>query len=197
MKIITIMISVLFSTLAWSEYLENVYVTDVTDGDTFHAIHLGKKYKVRLSEIDAPEKQQEMGQTAAAFLATLLEGNYVDLETTGSDRYGRLLARVFLDGKDINMILVNNGMAWAYEKYLQDKSFLEAQKQAKENSLGLWSLDKPTPPWVWRSKPIIKSCCRVCKKGKPCGDSCINSTYSCKKPTGCACSKYDLQNSVK
>lgn len=31
------------------------------------------------------------------------------------------------------------------------------------------------------------SCCKVCRKGKPCGDSCISQNYSCHKAPGCAC----------
>ena len=30
-------------------------------------------------------------------------------------------------------------------------------------------------------------CCKICKKGKACGDSCINKNYTCRKPPGCAC----------
>jgi len=32
-----------------------------------------------------------------------------------------------------------------------------------------------------------RNCCRICKKGKACGDSCINKNYTCTKPPGCAC----------
>lgn len=31
-------------------------------------------------------------------------------------------------------------------------------------------------------------CCRICRKGKPCGDSCIPKSAMCDKPKGCACS---------
>jgi hypothetical protein len=31
------------------------------------------------------------------------------------------------------------------------------------------------------------ACCKVCKKGKACGDSCISKDYVCHKPPGCAC----------
>lgn len=32
-----------------------------------------------------------------------------------------------------------------------------------------------------------EACCKVCKKGKACGDSCIAANKSCSKPKGCAC----------
>jgi len=38
-----------------------------------------------------------------------------------------------------------------------------------------------------QSAPQISQCCKVCKKGKACGDSCISKTKTCHKPPGCAC----------
>jgi hypothetical protein len=34
------------------------------------------------------------------------------------------------------------------------------------------------------------ACCKVCKKGKACGDSCISRSYNCTKGVGCACNGY-------
>lgn len=31
------------------------------------------------------------------------------------------------------------------------------------------------------------SCCKVCKTGKACGNSCISRSYTCHKVPGCAC----------
>lgn len=33
-------------------------------------------------------------------------------------------------------------------------------------------------------------CCKVCSKGKPCGNSCINKNYTCHKSSGCACNAF-------
>ena len=38
------------------------------------------------------------------------------------------------------------------------------------------------------SADASKQCCRVCRKGKPCGDGCISATKQCRKEQGCACS---------
>ena len=35
--------------------------------------------------------------------------------------------------------------------------------------------------------PTKMACCKICKKGKACGDTCINKNYTCRKPPGCAC----------
>ena len=43
---------------------------------------------------------------------------------------------------------------------------------------------------VEQSKPgvqVAQGCCKICKKGKACGNSCINRHYTCRQPPGCAC----------
>lgn len=34
---------------------------------------------------------------------------------------------------------------------------------------------------------LAQGCCRVCRTGKACGNSCINRSYTCHQPPGCAC----------
>jgi hypothetical protein len=34
---------------------------------------------------------------------------------------------------------------------------------------------------------VAEKCCKICKKGKACGDSCINKQLTCHKKPGCAC----------
>lgn len=34
---------------------------------------------------------------------------------------------------------------------------------------------------------LAQGCCRTCRKGKACGNSCINRNYTCRQPPGCAC----------
>lgn len=50
------------------------------------------------------------------------------------------------------------------------------------------------PPAQSRSQPVQpeptrqrSSCCKICKKGKACGNGCISRSYTCRKPPGCAC----------
>ena len=128
-----------------------------------------------------------MGKASKLLLSSLLQDSLVDVKVIGKDKYGRVLGRIFFNGKDINLLLVTNGMAWAYEEYVNDQEIINAQVKAKKGSQGLWSLNNPIEPWKWRNDPVVKNCCRICVKGKACGDSCINSSYSCKKPVGCAC----------
>lgn len=46
--------------------------------------------------------------------------------------------------------MVLNGYAWAYVKY--SKIYVDQEKLARENKLGLWQSSDPTPPWVWRKR---------------------------------------------
>lgn len=75
-------------------------VVQVTDGDTVVVRLSGQDERVRLLGIDAPEKKQmPWGPRAARFLAKLVLGKTVRVETDvqARDRYGRLLGYVFVD----------------------------------------------------------------------------------------------------
>jgi len=69
------------------------------------------------------------------------------------DAHGRTVAKLTVDGIDVNLALVKTGNAWAYSEYLSaaDKPiYLAAQKTAQEAKLGLWSQPNPQEPWLWR-----------------------------------------------
>ena len=104
--------------------------------------------KVRLYGIDAPEKKQDYGQKSRKFLASLIAGQVVEVEPKGKDRYKRTLGIIYYKGQDINAQMVKNGYAWAYVKY--SKIYVDQEKTARKNKLGLWQSSDPTPPWEWR-----------------------------------------------
>ena len=66
------------------------------------------------------------------------------------DRYGRIVGRVYVDGLDVNAVLVRGGYAWVYRKYSDDAELLRLEAEAKQKSLGLWADPNPIPPWDWR-----------------------------------------------
>lgn len=37
--------------------------------------------------------------------------------------------------------------------------------------------------------PATGACCKLCRKGQACGNSCISRRYTCRKPKGCACDR--------
>jgi endonuclease YncB( thermonuclease family) len=127
-------------------------VIGLADGDTLTARCADQTIKVRLSEIDAPEKAQAWGQRSKESLAALCFNKPAQIRTLNKDRYGRTVGRVFCDGVDANLEQVRSGMAWAYTRYLTDASVAEAEKSARTARLGLWSDPQPTPPWEWRRR---------------------------------------------
>jgi endonuclease YncB( thermonuclease family) len=128
----------------------------VYDGDT---VTLQGRERVRLLGINTPEVESSKrrgepgGEAARRWLKKAVEGKKVRLETgvTPRDKYGRLLAHLFLDdGTHINMLLVEEGLAIANIhppelKYTQ--SLLQAQQRAEQAGRGIWGdpYYKPKP----------------------------------------------------
>ena len=125
-------------------------VVAVADGDTITVLHDKVQVKVRLTEIDAPEKKQAFGNRSKESLSDLCFGKTATLFEKGKDRYGRTLARVTCDGTDANAEQVRRGLAWAYTKYLTDPQIKVLEEEARAARIGLWHDDKSVPPWEWR-----------------------------------------------
>jgi endonuclease YncB( thermonuclease family) len=101
-------------------------IVRVSDGDTVTALKDGGEIKIRLVEIDAPEKAQAYGAASTQSLTDLCLNKVATLEEQGKDRYGRTLAKVTCDGIDANAEQVRQGMAWVYRKYAPKDSPLYA-----------------------------------------------------------------------
>ncbi len=86
-------------------------VVGVADGDTITVLRDHEKIKVRLNEIDAPEKAQAFGNKSKQSLSDLCFDKIATLDDKGKDKYGRTLARVTCDGIDANTEQVRRGMA--------------------------------------------------------------------------------------
>lgn len=126
-------------------------VIGVSDGDTITVLHDDRPEKLRLAEIDCPEKRQAFGRAAKQRTADLTYGKTVDVNVTGHDRYGRSIAEVNLpDGSNLNRELVAQGLAWCYRKYSHSADLLALEADAKNNHRGLWSAPDATPPWEFR-----------------------------------------------
>ena len=135
---------------ASSELIQDLKVEKIIDGDTVYATLEGKPYKLRLTEIDAPERDQPFGRQSKVFLRELLKDGEFDADISGKDQYGRYLARLYDNGVDINRKMVNEGMAWVYDFYVTDKTFYKNQLSAQNQKKGIWSKRYPAPPWEWR-----------------------------------------------
>jgi endonuclease YncB( thermonuclease family) len=131
-------------------------VVGVTDGDTLTLLVPGpREVRVRLVEIDAPERRQPWGQRSRQALASLVFGRDVRVVSSGFDRYGRVLGRVYAGGRDVNAEMVRQGAAWAYREYLTDSRLVALEREARRARRGLWSLPSgdTVPPWAWRRRP--------------------------------------------
>ena len=130
-------------------------VASVVDGDTLE-IH-GER--IRLHGIDAPESAQRChrpdgapwrcGQKAAFALADRIDRQTVRCQGKERDRYGRLVAVCYHQGKDLNAWMVRRGWALAYRRYSHD--YVGQERKAKARQAGIWA-GRFVPPWEWRSR---------------------------------------------
>jgi endonuclease YncB( thermonuclease family) len=157
---------ILFSLLAWLLLAAHAFAQDVirgrcvavSDGDTIKVLATGRDLlRVRVAWIDAPEMDQAFGKRAKQFMGALVFGKYVELRPHAIDRYGRTVAMVFVDGRDVGLELIKQGLAWAYEHYLPEASpeiqaqYTAAETAARVSRKGLWVEGKSAvPPWEWR-----------------------------------------------
>ena len=127
----------------------------IADGDTITVLTSGKvQIKVRLAEIDTPERRQPYGTAARQALADKVFRQQVRVVVDAVDKYGRQVGYVYLGSRNINREMVAEGHAWAYRRYLKDQGLLAIEDNARTAGLGLWGLSEArrTPPWRWREQ---------------------------------------------
>lgn len=125
-------------------------VVAVADGDTITVMRDLVPVKLRLLEIDAPEKKQAFGARSKQSLSDLCFNKTATLIEKGRDRYGRTLARVSCEGVDANAEQVRRGMAWVSDRYVTDRALYAVQTEARDAGRGLWADPDAVPPWQWR-----------------------------------------------
>lgn len=134
-------------------YAENnqVSVVSIQDGDTVTVkTKSNKKIKIRMYGIDAPELSQSYGKKSKEHLEKLLKNKNITYKTANVDSYGRTVATIYAGDINVNYEMIKSGYAWHYKHYYKSKKYSEAEKYARDNKLGLWAEDKPTPPWKYR-----------------------------------------------
>ena len=127
-------------------------VVSVYDGDTI-TVRTDETIKIRLHGIDAPELKQPFGQASKQALSGLVFGKKVTVKPDKKDRYGRTIARVEADGRDVSVQVVETGMAHWYQQYAKrDTELQSAQTKAKSAKLGVWSVPDAIAPWEYRKQ---------------------------------------------
>lgn len=127
-------------------------VVKVSDGDTFTMIVNNEQIKIRLHGIDCPEKGQDFGNVATTFLSDMIAGKVVQVMKMDTDRYGRTIGMVFVDGKNGNEELLKAGLAWHYKYYDKNPNWARLEEEARVAKKGLWSMTDAVAPWEWRRK---------------------------------------------
>ncbi len=123
----------------------------VLDGDTVEVMHDGKAERIRLAQIDCPEKGQPFGQAAKKYVLDVAAHKIVTVQVKTVDRYGRTVGEVFLTGgSNLNKQIVGAGYAWQYKRYSKDPEYGVLESGARSAKIGLWKGMSPVPPWEWR-----------------------------------------------
>lgn len=182
-------------------------VVAVSDGDTIKVLDADNVlHKIRLTGIDAPEKAQPFGRASREHLAAMVAGRAVRVESAKTDRYGRLLGKVWVQPRDcpacgktlnVNHAQILAGMAWWYQYYaseqpLEDRErYKSAVNEARARKLGLWSEANPIPPWAWRRGER-----GTAENATPRNFHCGAKRY-CREMTSCAEARFYLQNCAR
>lgn len=137
-------------------------VIRVGDGDTVTvAAASGEEVRVRLYGIDAPEIRhkdrpgQPHGRESRNALKEKVHRKAVRAEIVDVDTYGRLVGTLFLGRRNINAEMVAEGHAWAYRRFLEGpyaSAFIDLERKARRERLGLWRDSNPTPPWEFKKR---------------------------------------------
>ena len=148
-------------------------VVKVADGDTVTIVDdSGKKHRIRLTGIDAPEKDQPYGDASTQSLMELVSSKVVTIEYDKRDRYKRIVGKVLVDPPgevfcmaldcvkkiDAGLEQIKAGLAWHYKYYQMEQSeedrrhYSEAELEARNKQIGLWKGEEPMAPWEWRRK---------------------------------------------
>ncbi len=127
-------------------------VTWVNDGDTLRVLVRGRAMDVRIAEVDAPERDQPYGWQAKLALIDLVRNREVSIAPYDVDRYGRVIAHVYVGESNVAAELVRAGAAWFYTEYANDAHLYDLEQQARRSRRGLWALpaQQRLEPWQWR-----------------------------------------------
>ena len=139
--------------------LKGYQAVKVSDGDTLNGQKVengkfvGEIVKIRMFGIDAPEKTQDYGIESKQALEKLVNGKTLEIEEKNRDRYGRTVAVVYVNGKNVNEEMVKNGNAWWYQEYDKKDTKMQAyQENAKKNKLGLFGKRGYVEPGNYRKE---------------------------------------------
>lgn len=127
-------------------------ITHFYDGDTVKIEDGQRQYKLRINDIDAPERNQRYGKQARRALMKLCKQADVQVTLTGIDKYQRDLGYLTCNNTSVSEALVAQGYAWFNVRYSGNWALQALENDARLAKRGLWKQKKPMPPWIWRQK---------------------------------------------
>ena len=127
-------------------------VIAVLDGDTVLVMRGAAPVKLRLAEIDAPEKAQPYGGASQQSLADMVMGKNLRVARRAVDNYGRIVATVSIDELNVNHEQVRRGMAWETSRFHSNKELVALQREAQQAKRGLWAETGAIEPAQWRKQ---------------------------------------------
>ena len=142
-------------------------VERVSDGDTLIAItDNGTKLRIRFLGIDAPEAAhstkpgQPFGEEARDYLDHLVGGRMVRVDAFGPDRYKRVLAVIWDEQINVNLLMVAMGYAEVYRGapcQAHCRELEQAESKARQDRVGMWVQgDKYESPAAFRKRMRIR-----------------------------------------
>jgi micrococcal nuclease len=124
--------------------LGSCQVTHVTDGDTLNVRCGARKERVRMLQIDTPERGEPLYEEAGDALEALIAGRSIELERGPEERdaHGRVLAYVYVDGENLNLSMIRDGWSPYFDRYgagAYPREFRDAERAAREAGMGIWA----------------------------------------------------------
>ncbi|MBN1597834.1 MAG: thermonuclease family protein [Bacteroidales bacterium] len=130
-------------------------IIQIIDGDAFLFQTDDSTFAVHMYGIDAPDIGQTFVDQTIAHMESYLWNDAEIMLKKDINQEG-ISAILFIDGTNINKELVKNGYAWYNKLHTNDAELARAEMHARENKLGLWISDSPTPPWDFRNGILAK-----------------------------------------
>lgn len=161
-------------------------VIAVIDGDTILVKRAYDVVKIRLADIDAPEKAQPYGDAASQSLTAMVMSKEVMVISRAVDDYGRIVAAINLDNYNVNAAQVQRGMAWVTSRPSRRNSdLLELQRAAQLAKRGLWAEPNAIEPSIWRKQHPIVLRAQSNKASPNSVSRCVGKKY-CSQMSSCA-----------
>lgn len=157
MRYLMLPIAILFTAMPSQAETLAGRVVAIADGDTLTLQVDRQQHKIRIVGIAAPERVQSFGMASQANLGQMAFQQQATADCLRRDS-GGLRCKVFVNGQDMGLRQLADGVAWWYGKYTNDPfledrvSYEQAEMMAKLRRLGLWSESNPTSPWDWRKR---------------------------------------------